>query len=241
MWYSARSLGRLAFSLLVVACTAAGAAGQTLTVYASAGAPSPNPTCVNQTIATPLSASVSNPSTSQGCTLQTPNWFWVIISVEYSTDGTSWSPTGEGSVWIDQPDPSSSAATLYGTFSQGGYYRVTVQASVTITDSCNNVWSGSGTTSVIMIAASVSFSPDPVSIAVEGTATVTATVIPSSVSLTYTTADDGIAIVTDVSGSTVTLFGQGLGQDGSGTTQVLGNLGGCTCGQGGVQTFCPIE
>jgi hypothetical protein len=240
MRYSARSLGslgRLAFAVLVVVGSAAGATGQSLTVTASAGASSPNPTCVNQEITSALSASVSNPPTPPyGCTLQGPTWSWSIVSVQYSTDGTSWSSTDTGGVWINQPDPSSPNATLSGQFSQGGYYQITVQATATYTDSpCNDVWSASGTTSATMTAASVTFSPDPVSVPSGGTATVTATVIPSNVTLSYDTADEGIAIVQSVNGSTLTLFGQG----GAGSTQVRGSLGACICGQGGITTFCP--
>jgi len=241
MRYTARSLGRLAFAVLVVVCSAAGATAQSLTVTASAGAASPNPTCVNQQITSALSASVSNPPTAPyPCTLQAPTWSWSIVSVQYSTDGTSWSSTGTGGVWINHPDPASPNATLIGQFSQGGYYQITVQATVTYTDyPCYDVWSASGTASVTMTAVSVSFSPDPVSVPIGGTATVTATVIPSSVTLSYDTADDGVAIVQSVSGTTITLFGQGLGEGGAGTTQIRGKLGTCICGTGEVTTFCP--
>jgi uncharacterized protein YjdB len=162
------------------------------------------------------------------------------VSAQYSTDGTSWSSTGTAGVWIDHPDPYSSAATLYDQFSQAGYYQITVEATATYTNSpCEDVWSASGTASVTMTAVSVSFSPDPVSVTVGQTATVTATVIPSGVTLSYDTADDGVAIVQSVSGTVITLFGQGLGEGGMGTTQIRGKLGECICGQGGVLSICP--
>jgi hypothetical protein len=78
MRYSARGLGRFAFSLFAVLCSAAGAAGQSMTVSASAGAPSPNPACVGQQITSSLSASVSNPppgpTSPFNCPLNGPVW-----------------------------------------------------------------------------------------------------------------------------------------------------------------------
>lgn len=133
----AQTLGLVAAALLLSAAPVQ-ADCATLTVTATAGTISPDWVEVpsDELASTSLSATVDNPPTGSGgsvpCTLDGPNWSWSAIS------------SGAGcTAWVDHPDPSSSSATLYCSFSEGGYWSVTCTATVGYSDTCGNCWSGS--------------------------------------------------------------------------------------------------
>ncbi len=92
-----------------------------------------------------LNASVTNaPQSSATYTVNAPTWSWSYGNVQYSADGKSFvSPPVSSSISINQPNPSSPAATFTATFNQIGYWAVAVTATVTYTSNRGSV-SGSG-------------------------------------------------------------------------------------------------
>jgi hypothetical protein len=155
------ALGALLLLLAVVNAYA----DSSITVTASAGSPDPSPGCVGATATSSLSASATSPTPPYGCELVDTQWSWDVQTVQFSSDGTTWagSPGGD-SESVSQPDPTSADATLSASFTQAGYWKITLAATVTYTDSCGNTWSGTGTTTVSLTAVSVAFSPDPAAI-----------------------------------------------------------------------------
>jgi hypothetical protein len=107
-------------------------------VSAEAGAASPNPVASGQPAAASLNATVtSSPTSPPYCTLNAPTWSW-------SVDG------GTAGVVINQPDPSSPAATLTATFTSPGTYTVSATVTATWTDSCGDQTSASSDTGPII-------------------------------------------------------------------------------------------
>src|SRR5262249_44081746 len=117
---------------------AVGAQCNPLTVHATAGETTPDWVEVpsGDLSSTPLSATVDNPPSgvSAPCSLNGPNWSW------------SASSSGAGcSAWVDHPDPHSSSATLYCSFTEGGYWTVSCTATVDYDDGCGHCWEGCDT------------------------------------------------------------------------------------------------
>ncbi|CAM9904805.1 unnamed protein product, partial [Phaeothamnion confervicola] len=83
------------------------------------------------------------------------SWAWSIGTV--TLNGAP-APAGSYSLWINQPAPSSPAATLSGTFSAVGNWSATVTASVNLVDQCGHSWSGSGSASTSVTVFSVQVS-----------------------------------------------------------------------------------
>lgn len=75
-----------------------------------------------------LSISGSPPSSP----LTGPIWSWVVVSVDYSSDGVTYVPSPGGDhTSIDQPDNTVADATLIASFDTAGFWQVTVQATAT--------------------------------------------------------------------------------------------------------------
>jgi hypothetical protein len=124
----------------------------TLNVLPASGTPSPLPACVGDTIGTVLTGTVTNPPTaSYPCVLNKPVWVWSKVSVQYSPDNNTWSESPGGDMeMISQPDTDYAGADLTASFNTGGYWKVTLQLSLSYSDSCGNTWSGSGTLTIAM-------------------------------------------------------------------------------------------
>lgn len=190
----------------------------TLTVTASSGSPSPNPACVGDSITASLTATISNPPSggSYSCPIQGPYWSWVVQSVQYKAlQSDTWGPSpGGDSESIYQPSSNSPDATLTASFSQAGYWMINLGATVTYNDSpCNDVWSGTGITTVTDTVINVSFWPSPVCVVLGQTASLQATVTPADAAslVNYTTTDSSIATISGTNPSNLTVTGMTVG------------------------------
>ncbi len=152
-----KKLGLCLSLLALAAATSEVSAQQALNVTASASdlspqwVPVPDVDPQNPTIAsTALGATVNNPPTAPyPCTMLNPTWNWSIGTVQYSADGSNYSPGDAGAytAWIVQPDPHSSAATLYVRYFSGGYWYFPCVVNVVYYDSCDDSWRGTATVS----------------------------------------------------------------------------------------------
>ena len=106
------------------------------TVTVVAGDLGPNPLAVGGTASATLSAYISSPpALGQECELQgDPVWSWTCTA---SSPDAPASPPGY-TVSIDQPDPTTSDATLNITFLAPGRWTVTAIATITYTSTCGS-------------------------------------------------------------------------------------------------------
>jgi hypothetical protein len=137
-------------------------------VSATAGQPSPQPAVLSESISTSLSASDSNPPPSpygyppNVYNVNPPMWSWTILTVEWQpTLSDPWGPSpGGDSTSINQPDSSVPDATLTGSFTYAGYWRVTAQVQVNYNDSPGpDTWTGTATVQAVMTVVQVLFQP----------------------------------------------------------------------------------
>src|SRR5262249_53765074 len=113
--------------------------------------------------------------------------------------------------------------TLTAFFPKAGDYTINVRAYVSYDGGFT--WSDPGTTTVSVIAITVSFSTDPINVAVGGTATLTASVAPADGTpyVTFATADTSIATVSG-NASALAVHGVSAGQ-----TQLQALVNGQVC------------
>lgn len=127
---------------------------QSLNVSGTVGTTTPDWTVADSTeqSSTSLNASVNpSPTPPSGCKLRVLEWGWWVIDttdnqVQYSPDGSTWSPASNGSYsgWIVQPDPYSPPATLNVTYTIGGYWQFPCKINAEQDDSpCGDTWLGS--------------------------------------------------------------------------------------------------
>lgn len=151
----------LALPLLVLLLPRISLAGESYNLYVGAGSPSgglyPNPVAIGSSALATLTASADAPTSNVEGKLMGPIWSWSVNSVYYRATPTSaWKVAAKGgcSVSVTQPDTSSPAGVLQGSFSAAGYWYITLKAVCTYTDEHQDVWSGSGFVSVTeMVAA----------------------------------------------------------------------------------------
>jgi hypothetical protein len=171
--------------------------------------PPPGPVAAGDNTMYPLTARLYNPPQADysGPVLG-PYWQWWVVGVSYSTDGSSWgtppaSATYSASVTVNSPPPAdtnTSAATLTASFSQAGFWLVTVEVDVSFTDSTGAVIIDATCTqdvvfSVVNPGLSVTASPTSVC-----AGAVSTTVHQSSLQVLWTDASGN-----PLSGQTVTL------------------------------------
>jgi len=116
----------------------------TITVTATASSTTPDWTAADGShrSQTPLDASCSISPMPEGSDIcppgGTPTWSWTITRLQYSSDGVSYNDSGSGcSYWVCQPSTSSPSATLKATYTVGGYWIFTLQASVSYNPVCD--------------------------------------------------------------------------------------------------------
>ncbi len=108
-------------------------------VAAIAGPLTPNPVAPGQTASAELGATATPPTSNPYCPLSGPTWSWTL------------SGTAPGQVGVNQPDPSSLAATLTVAITTPGAYTFTATATATWTDTCGDAFVASGAAGPITI------------------------------------------------------------------------------------------
>ncbi|HTV49084.1 MAG TPA: hypothetical protein VMG59_11640 [Phycisphaerae bacterium] len=111
---------------------------------------SPNPVLISQDTGwspqttAGVSGNVTPPQLPPEAQITNVSWTWSIVNVQESGtySGTYNDVYGGYSITIPNNGSSDSGATIQATFSSWGYWQITVQGSVTITDSDGNTYSG---------------------------------------------------------------------------------------------------
>lgn len=139
---SSRLRTAISLSIFLIAFLTQPAVGDCVTVIASCGNASPSIAAIDEVISTSLSAKATGYSY---CPFG-PKWSWLVGSVQFSAEGTSWTNSPGGDThWIVWPSSLSASATLYSTSStdaEAGYWKVDCTATAECSASC----SGSSTT-----------------------------------------------------------------------------------------------
>jgi hypothetical protein len=117
--------------------------GGSLSVTVSGGPFNPDPVAIGWQTNAPASASSDTPTPPYGCTLNPRSYAWSAAG-----------PAG-ASVWVTPNPADPSQATVSGIFPNPGYFTVTVYCTVTVTDSCGDTWSGTGSCPINITAVGV--------------------------------------------------------------------------------------
>jgi hypothetical protein len=179
------------------------AVGQTLTVTASVGAPTPAPAMLGETVTAALNATLANPPSSYPPP-SGPYWSWSVSTIQYAaTQSNAWGSPPTGATYtpsISQPNPSSPAATFTGVANTAGYWLITLQVTATYKGGSGTVVAqASDKKPAEDVRVTVAFSPNPLYVAEGGTAQLTATLTPpDAAGVTYASKDPTIASVPPV-------------------------------------------
>ncbi len=154
--FQARKWRAVVYPAIVLFLLTSGLAGQdspsspspTVTIVVNSG-PTPTPVALvggmSQQVATNMTASATFDPASVPYlgSLSGPTWQWRFVSatVAGTADGTP-QEAPQGSCTTSFMDPNAATTTLNATFSQAGWWVVTVAAAATYTDEASNIWSG---------------------------------------------------------------------------------------------------
>lgn len=115
-----------------------------LNVKATCGTPSPEWSAWGQPTLITLSAETNAPAPDKGSTLQGPTWNWIVLKIEYSDDGVTF--TEGGTCSTEFQNENSANASLKAWFYQGAYWRITCQVTAGYSETPGTTtWVGTAT------------------------------------------------------------------------------------------------